>query len=181
MNERALGQIAILNHGDYNIQYCWKLSEQCTATGAQGCQLVSISTTQGTVEAHNRASCELIFAPPKRTVLKDCILTLEVRPSHKLLQTVHSSQYTNIGSCLYLSFHTQQVVNGPTIPISVQGCGVEPKLVFSPAEIDFGMCFIHQPEMSPREVTVVMANHDKEDIRLDYCLHRLHVCAISLL
>ena len=67
-------------------------------------------------------------------------------------------------------------MNGPTIPISVQGCGVEPKLVFSPAEIDFGMCFIHQPEMSPREAKVVMANHDKEDIRLDHLSHRLHVC-----
>lgn len=80
---------------------------------------------------------------------------------------VHLSYYLHVSecTCICLSFHIQQVVNGPTIPISVQGCGVEPKLVFSPAEIDFGMRFIHLPEMSPRVATVVMANNDKEDIR----------------
>ena len=78
VSERALGQIAILNNGDYNFQYHWTLSEQCRVAGAQGCQLVSIGRAEGTVEAHNRSTCELIFAPLKTTVLKDCTLTLEV-------------------------------------------------------------------------------------------------------
>lgn len=78
VNERALGQIAISNYGNYNFQYRWMLSEQCTTHGAQGCQLVSIEKAEGTVEAHNRSSCELVFAPPKKMILKNCTMTLEV-------------------------------------------------------------------------------------------------------
>ena len=94
MSERALGQIAISNHGDYNFQYRWTLSEQCMTPGAQGCQLVSIERADGTVEAHGRSSCALVFAPPKKTVLKDCLLTLEVK---------HVSAYTPHACILYSS------------------------------------------------------------------------------
>ena len=78
MNVRALGQIAISNRGDYNFQYRWNLSEQYTVAGARGCQLISVGQSEGTVEAHSRSLCELTFAPPKKMVLKDCTLTLEV-------------------------------------------------------------------------------------------------------
>ena len=57
-------------------------------------------------------------------------------------------------------------MNGPTIPISILGSGVEPRLVFSPKEVDFGMCFLQQAEMSPRRTTVVITNKEKEDMRL---------------
>ena len=73
---------------------------------------------------------------------------------------------------------SQQVVNGPTIPICVLGSGVEPKLVFSPREVDFGMCFLHQAEMSPKQTKVVITNREKDDMRLvfthtvqPYCQH----------
>ena len=58
-------------------------------------------------------------------------------------------------------------MNGPTYPISIQGQGVEPKLVFSPPEVDFGMCFIHvhRIEMGPRTAKVVITNKDKDEIR----------------
>lgn len=79
VSERALGQIAISNYGDYNFQYRWTLSEQCRAAGAAACQLVSIERTEGTVDAHSRSSCALVFAPPKTAVLRDCTLTLEVK------------------------------------------------------------------------------------------------------
>ena len=78
VDERALGQVVVINHGDYNFQYRWCLSERCMAAGARGCQLVSIGTAEGTVPAHDRSSCDLTFAPPKRMMLKDCTLTLEV-------------------------------------------------------------------------------------------------------
>ena len=52
------------------------------------------------------------------------------------------------------------------MPISILGSGVEPRLVFTPKEVDFGMCFLQQAEMSPRRTTVVITNKEKEDMRL---------------
>ena len=78
ISERALGKVTIMNYGDYNLQYQWILSEECTATGAQGCQLVSIDRAEGSVEAQDRTNCELVFAPPRKMTLKNCTLTLKV-------------------------------------------------------------------------------------------------------
>ena len=41
------------------------------------------------MEAHNRSTSELIFAPPKKTALKDCTLTLEVRDLHVPVPVCH--------------------------------------------------------------------------------------------
>ena len=60
----------------------------------------------------------------------------------------------------------RQVVNGPTIPIAVLGSGVEPKLVFTPREVDFGMCFLQQAEMSAKRATVVITNRESDEMRL---------------
>ena len=149
--ERALGQVAIVNHGDHKLQYQWLLSDECEVMGAQGRPLVSIETAEGTVDAHDRTNCDLVFAPPKKLMLKNCTLTLKVNTN------THMPHDTTV---------FQQVVNGPTIPISLLGSGVEPRLVFSPGEIDFGMCFLHQAEMSPNKATVVMTNREKNDMRL---------------
>ena len=78
MNERSLGRVSVVNHGSHSIHYRWVLSERCLAAGGQGSQLVSITPAEGSVGAHNRACCELTFAPPKKMTLKDCQLTLEV-------------------------------------------------------------------------------------------------------
>ena len=81
-----------MNHGDNNLEYNWILSEECAEAGAQGCQLVSVNRAQGTVEARDRTSCELVFAPPKKTTLKNCTLTLKVN-SHFLTKAVFEVLY----------------------------------------------------------------------------------------
>ena len=78
VNERALGQLSILNHGQYSFEYQWRMSERCQHPGGQGCQLVAILPEEGVVEPNDRVRCELAFAPPSKMVLKSCELILEV-------------------------------------------------------------------------------------------------------
>ena len=56
-------------------------------------------------------------------------------------------------------------MNGPTFPISLQGSGEEPKVVFSVPEVNFGRCFLHRPEMNPATATVIISNQDEGDVR----------------
>ena len=59
----------------------------------------------------------------------------------------------------------QQIKNGPTLPISLAGRGVEPIVELSFNEHDFGPCFLHRAYMPPKQVTLVITNKDKKDIR----------------
>ena len=58
-----------------------------------------------------------------------------------------------------------QIVNGPTLLVNLRGKGTEPYIVFSPSEVNFGLCFLHQPEMVPKTVRVAITNEHFEEIR----------------
>lgn len=60
-----------------------------------------------------------------------------------------------------------QIVNGPTLPISLRGMGVEPQVEFSFEEYDFGPHFLHRSDMPATRKTLNIINNDKKDIRLD--------------
>ena len=76
VNERALGQVSILNHGQYRFEYKWVLLEK--KGGREQWQL-GITPKAGAVEPYDRARCELSFSPTVKTVLRGCELVLEVR------------------------------------------------------------------------------------------------------
>lgn len=76
VGEQGLSQVCLFNYGNYKFQYHWHLSESCTLAGSQ---MVSMYPLHGVVEPHNKTSCDLTFAPPKHTSLRNCSLTLEVR------------------------------------------------------------------------------------------------------
>ena len=57
-------------------------------------------------------------------------------------------------------------MNGPTIPISLKGAGVEPKASFSFLEYDFGPRLLHHPHMS-NVTTLVITNNDKTDLNIN--------------
>ena len=76
VNERPLGQVSILNHGQYRFEYCWVLSER--KGGREQWQL-DITPKEGAVEPYDRARCELSFSPTTKTVLRGCELILKVR------------------------------------------------------------------------------------------------------
>ena len=81
MNERALGQLSVLNHSHYNLEYHWKLSiseERYRGLEEKGRSLVKITPKEGVVEPHDCIRCELAFSPPSKMTLKGCELTLEV-------------------------------------------------------------------------------------------------------
>jgi hydrocephalus-inducing protein len=87
VNERALGRISLYNNGQYALEYRWVLSERCLLPGgggggggfgSSGQTLVSIAPEEGTVEAHDKSCCELVFAPPSRVTLKGCEIMLDV-------------------------------------------------------------------------------------------------------
>ncbi|KAK9824158.1 hypothetical protein WJX72_008157 [[Myrmecia] bisecta] len=60
-----------------------------------------------------------------------------------------------------------QVINGHTYAMVLSGVGHKPKLDFSFYTHDFGLCFLHQPGMQPREVILQARNDDKQEISFD--------------
>ena len=78
VNERALGQVSILNHGQYSFEYHWVISKRWR-TGPQEQWQLAVSPEQGMVEPYDRVSCELSFSPSTEMVLKGCGIMLEVR------------------------------------------------------------------------------------------------------
>ena len=83
VNERALGQISIFNHGQYNMEYKWVLSSKCKLkTKGEVKDLVFVSPLEGTVVPQDRVRCEVTFSPPTKMVLKGCELQLQVSICH---------------------------------------------------------------------------------------------------
>jgi hypothetical protein len=96
VNERALGRISLYNNGQYALEYRWVLSERCLMPGgggggfgSKGQALVSIAPEQGTVEAHDKSCCELVFAPPSKITLKGCEIMLDVSMKCTCICTLH--------------------------------------------------------------------------------------------
>ena len=58
-----------------------------------------------------------------------------------------------------------QIVNGPTLPITIRGMGVEPQMEFSFEEHDFGPCFLHRSDMPASRKSLTVINNDKKDVR----------------
>ena len=42
---------------------------------------------------------------------------------------------------------------------------MEPDVMFTPSEIDFGPCFLHLSDISTNTAIVTISNRDQEDIR----------------
>ena len=75
-NERALGQVSILNHGQYRFEYHWVLLEK---KGEREQWQLGITPMAGAVEPYDHACSELSFSPMTKAVLRGCELVLEVR------------------------------------------------------------------------------------------------------
>ena len=78
VNERALWQVHIHNHGGNNFEYRWQLSARCQKKGKGNQDLVLITPEAGVVLPHDRADSDLVFSPATRTSLDGCDLTLHV-------------------------------------------------------------------------------------------------------
>jgi len=77
VNERALGQVSILNHGQYSFEYHWVISKRWR-TGHQEQWQLAVTPEQGMVEPYDRVGCELSFSPSTEMVLKGCEIMLEI-------------------------------------------------------------------------------------------------------
>ena len=82
---------------------------------------------------------------------------------------IYLPTYPFIYLYIYLST-TIQIINGPSISISLKGAGTEPQVSFSFLEYDFGPRFLHHPNMPPNITTLVITNREKTELNID-CLY----------
>ncbi len=73
VNDNALGEVSLFNHGLYSFEYRWLISNP-----SRHAEVVCIDPVKGEVGAGSRTTSHLMFKPTKKTTLKNCQLTLEV-------------------------------------------------------------------------------------------------------
>lgn len=152
MQEKCLKQICLVNLGKYSFEYAWELVNNrgvLTTKSLTDSAIMSILPLEGNAEPNQRTMSELTFCPPTKLNLKGTELILKV----------------NIIMASVIFSILQQIKNGPTIPISLEGKGVEPVVELSFTQLDFGPCFLHRAYMPPKQETLKITNKDKKDIR----------------
>ena len=78
MNEKSVRVLSIVNGGKYGFEYSWDMNERCCILGGLDGNLITVTPKEGTVDAHQRASCVIDFNPTSTVSLKGCQLELKV-------------------------------------------------------------------------------------------------------
>ncbi len=158
VKDRALGQISVLNQSQYFIEYQWNIVHP-----SKYGEVVSIRPQRGIVKAGEKEISQLQFIPTAKMALKNCQAVLEVSYNEYIKWTF-----------LYvfpLTLSLPKVLNGPTLPITLLGSGVEPSVNFSFEEFNFGPCILHRADMPAQCQKLVIVNKEAKDISI-HCLFK---------
>ena len=80
VNEKTVWKTAIHNLSEHMFQYKWQLSESSARKKASAKKIpLEIMPGEGSVDPHNRATSELVYAPTQPVMMKDATLSLHVR------------------------------------------------------------------------------------------------------
>lgn len=71
-------------------------------------------------------------------------------------------------------------MNGPSLPITLTGTAVEPAITFSFEEHDFGPCILHQLDIPPHQVELVVTNLEERDVGLNCLFDKNTVTYLSV-
>ena len=147
VNDKTIGQLTLHNLSLYNFEYHWEIVHQSRHRG-----VVSFEPQQGKISANNKEVTQLQFLPTTKMTLKNCQLILEVCQFHLKYHRILFLQ-----SC-------SQISNGPSLPITLEGSAVEPSVLFSFEEYNFGPSILHRPDMPVQRKKLQITNSESKEM-----------------